>query len=97
MKDANLVYENGGGNSPFQFLSNQYWDDTNSIFAKDVSDAWLEAEPDNAEPYALLGAYYSAQDDENGIVELLKKQKRMVWTLTQSIRRSKSIRMEAAH
>ena len=73
MKDANLVYENGGGNSPFQFLSNQYWDDTNSIFAKDVSDAWLEAEPDNAEPYALLGAYYSAQDDENGIVELLKK------------------------
>lgn len=73
LKDANLVYENGGGNSPFQFLSNQYWDDTNSIFAKDVSDAWLEAEPDNAEPYALLGAYYSAQDDENGIVELLKK------------------------
>ena len=66
LKDANLVYENGGGNNPFQFLSNQYWDDTNAIFAKDVSDAWLEAEPDNAEPYALLGAYYSAQDDENG-------------------------------
>ena len=73
LKDANMVYENGGGNNPFQFLSDQYWDDTNSIFAKDVSTAWLEAEPENAEPYALLGAYYSGQDDENGIVELLKK------------------------
>ena len=73
LKDANLVYENGGGNSPFQLLSDQYWDDINSIFAKDVSDAWREAEPENAEPYALLGAYYSARDDENGIAELLKK------------------------
>lgn len=97
LKDADLIYKNGGGNGPFQVLSDQYWNDVDSLFAENVSHAWLEAEPDNAEPYALLGAYYSAQDDKNGIIELLKKQKRMVWTLTRSIRRSKSIRMEAAH
>lgn len=56
LKDANLVYENGGGNSPFQFLSNQYWDDTNSIFAKDVSDAWLEAEPDTGDAASVANS-----------------------------------------
>ena len=73
LKDADLIYKNGGGNGPFQVLSDQYWNDVDSLFAENVSHAWLEAEPDNAEPYALLGAYYSAQDDKNGIVELLKK------------------------
>ena len=73
LKDADLIYKNGGGNGPFQVLSDQYWNDVDSLFAENVSHAWLEAEPDNAEPYALLGAYYSAQDDKNGIIELLKK------------------------
>ena len=73
LKDADLIYKNGGGNGPFQVLSDQYWNDVDSLFAENVSHAWLEAEPENAEPYALLGAYYSGQDDENGIVELLKK------------------------
>ena len=53
LKDADLVYKNGGGNSPYQVLSNYYWDDINSIFAKDISDAWRTAEPGNAEAYAL--------------------------------------------
>ena len=73
LKDADLIYKNGGGNGPFQVLSDQYWNDVDSLFAENVSHAWLEAEPDNAEPYALLGAYYSAKDDKNGIIELLNK------------------------
>lgn len=71
LKDADLVYKNGGGNSPYQVLSNYYWDDINSIFAKDISDAWRTAEPGNAEAYALLGAYYAAQDNDAEIEKLL--------------------------
>lgn len=71
LKDASLVYKNGGGNNPYQFLSEHYWDDINSIFAKDVSDAWRVVEPDSAEAYALLGAYYAAQDNDAEIEKLL--------------------------
>lgn len=72
LDDASLVFESGGGSSPFRMLSDHYWDDLKSAFAKDVGEAWIAAEPQNADPYALLGAHYIALDDENGIEELLQ-------------------------
>lgn len=44
----------------------------NSVFAKDVGEAWIAADPQNADPYALLGAHYAALDDESGIEKLLQ-------------------------
>ena len=41
LKDADLIYKNGGGNGPFQVLSDQYWNDVDSLFAENVSHAWL--------------------------------------------------------
>ena len=72
LDDASLIFENGGGNGTYQLLSDHYWDDTNSIFARDVGDAWLAAEPQNVDAYALLGAHYASIDDENGIETLLQ-------------------------
>lgn len=72
LDDASLVFENGGGSSPFQMLSEHFWNDLHSVFAKDVGEAWISADPQNADPYALLGAHYAALDDENGITELLQ-------------------------
>lgn len=43
-----------------------------SVFAKDVGEAWIAADPQNADPYALLGAHYAALDDESGIEKLLQ-------------------------
>ena len=71
LDDAKLVFESGGGNVPFQMLSEHFWDDLNSVFAKDVGEAWIAADPQNADPYALLGAHYAALDDESGIEKLL--------------------------
>ena len=59
-------------NVPFQMLSEHFWDDLNSVFAKDVGEAWIAADPQNADPYALLGAHYAALDDESGIEKLLQ-------------------------
>lgn len=72
LDDAKLVFESGGGNVPFQMLSEHFWDDLNSVFAKDVGEAWIAADPQNADPYALLGAHYAALDDESGIEKLLQ-------------------------
>lgn len=72
LEGAGLVFESGGGSDPFRMLSEHYWAESDQIFARDVSNAWLLAEPENAEPYALLGAYYAAQGDEQGIAELLQ-------------------------
>lgn len=71
LDDAKLVYENGGGSDPFRMLSDQYWDDVNSIFAEDVGSAWLAAEPDNADPYALLCAHYAGTGDEDKLNAML--------------------------
>ena len=72
LDDAKLVFESGGGNVPFQMLSEHFWNDLNSVFAKDVGEAWIAADPQNADPYALLGAHYAALDDEIGIEKLLQ-------------------------
>lgn len=72
LDDAKLVFESGGGNVPFQMLSEHFWADLNSVFAKDVGEAWIAADPQNADPYALLGAHYAALDDEIGIEKLLQ-------------------------
>ena len=72
LDDAKLVFESGGGNVPFQMLSEHFWNDLNSVFAKDVGEAWIAADPQNADPYALLGAHYAALDDESGIEKLLQ-------------------------
>ena len=72
LDDAKLVFESGGGNVPFQMLSEHFWNDLNSVFAKDVGEAWIAADPQNADPYALLGAHYVALDDESGIEKLLQ-------------------------
>lgn len=72
LDDAKLVFESGGGNVPFQILSEHFWADLNSVFAKDVGEAWIAADPQNADPYALLGAHYAALDDEIGIEKLLQ-------------------------
>lgn len=53
-------------------LSEHFWNDLNSVFAKDVGEAWIAADPQNADPYALLGAHYAALDDESGIEKLLQ-------------------------
>mgnify|MGYP000785394843 FL=1 len=53
-------------------LSEHFWNDLNSVFAKDVGEAWIAADPQNADPYALLGAHYAALDDEIGIEKLLQ-------------------------
>ncbi len=37
LDDAKLVFESGGGNVPFQMLSEHFWNDLNSVFAKDVA------------------------------------------------------------
>lgn len=71
LDDAKLVYENGGGSDPFRMLSDQYWDDVNSIFAEDVGSAWLAAEPDNADPYALLCAHYAGMGDDDKLNAML--------------------------
>ena len=34
LDDAKLVFESGGGNVPFQMLSEHFWNDLNSVFAK---------------------------------------------------------------
>lgn len=72
LDDASLIWESNGGDGPFRMLSDHYWDDVNSIFAEDVGKAWLEADPQNADPYALLGAHYSSLEDENGLEGLLQ-------------------------
>ena len=37
-----------------------------------MGEAWIAADPQNADPYALLGAHYAALDDEIGIEKLLQ-------------------------
>jgi len=71
LDDAKLVYQSGGGSDPFRMLSGYYWDDPNSIYAEDVGMAWLEAEPDSADPYALLCAHYAGTEDEDKLNALL--------------------------
>ena len=96
LDDAKLVFESGGGNVPFQMLSEHFWDDLNSVFAKDVGEAWIAADPQNADPYALLGAHYAALDDESGIEKLLQNAEQMASISTPSMPRSKRTRMELA-
>lgn len=77
-------------------LSEHFWDDLNSVFAKDVGEAWIAADPQNADPYALLGAHYAALDDESGIEKLLQNAEQMASISTPSMPRSKRTRMELA-
>lgn len=73
LESAGLVFENGGGSDPFRMLSEHYWEEPGRVYARDVGSAWMQAEPGNADPYALLGAYYAAQQDEEGISGLLQE------------------------
>ena len=69
LDDAKLVFESGGGNVPFQMLSEHFWNDLNSVFAKDVGEAWIAADPQNADPYALLDMRFLSAADPYGRAE----------------------------
>ena len=77
LSDADLVMENGGGDDVFRGLSDYYMgdltdlDETNSAWLQSVGDAWQKADPESAEPYAVLSALYLAQGDDDKVTALL--------------------------
>lgn len=79
LSDADLVMENGGGDDVYRGLSDYYLgdlsdlDETNSAWLQNVGDAWMKADPDSAEPYAVLSALYLAQGDDDKVNALVDK------------------------
>ena len=73
LKDAELIYEKGGGVGPYQHLANWYLVKQEPLSEElaTIGSAWLRMEPDRAEPYSLLGLYYAEQDNQDQLNDLL--------------------------
>lgn len=79
ISDADLVMENGGGDSVFRDLSDRYMadladlDEENSAWVQNIGDAWLAADPSSTEPYAVLSTLYLAKGEEDKVNDLMDK------------------------
>lgn len=76
LSDADVIYQNGGGNAPYRHLSDWYLkmlEENNSDALRRIGDAWMQAEPGNAAPYAVLGVYYEKLGDQSQLESLVEK------------------------
>lgn len=79
LNDADLVMENGGGDDVFRGLSDYYMgslddlDETNAAWLQSVGDAWMNADPESADAYAVLSTLYLAQGNDDKVSELMNK------------------------
>lgn len=79
INDADLVLENGGGDSVFRDLSDRYMADLadldaeNSAWVQNIGDAWLAADPSSTEPYAVLSTLYLANGEDDKVNDLMDK------------------------
>lgn len=73
LDSAKLVFSHGGGSAPYRMLSEHYLDlsDEASPYLHSIGTSWLEQDPTNYEPYAVLGSFYARQNDEDQIMALL--------------------------
>lgn len=73
LDSAKLVFSHGGGSAPYRMLSDHYLDlsDEASPYLRSIGTSWLELDPTNYEPYAVLGSFYARQNDEDQIMALL--------------------------
>lgn len=73
LDSAKLVFSHGGGSAPYRMLSDHYLDlsDESSLSLQSIGNAWLEQDPTNYEPYAVLSTYYARQSDDDQLLALL--------------------------
>lgn len=71
LDSAKLVFSHGGGNAPFRMLSDHYLSDEASPYLQSIGNAWLEQDPKNYEPYAVLSSFYAQRNEDDQLMALL--------------------------
>lgn len=73
LDSAKLVFSHGGGSAPYRMLSDHYLDLSDEALPhlRSIGNAWLEQDPTNYEPYAVLGSFYARQNEDDQLTALL--------------------------